>query len=68
MNNPVTLRIEMFRKGAWEVRSEGSVPGAAVPQDVQSILAPYCTQYPHRLYIDGALRAECNPKGRRNAR
>lgn len=68
MNNPAALRIEMFRNDVWEVRSEGSVPGASVPQDVQSILTPYCTQYPHRLYIDGVLRAECSPKGHRNAR
>lgn len=58
------IRIEMDRGEGWEVRQEGAVDVTAAA--MADMLPAYAIQYPHRVFLDGALVAEAlRPHGLR---
>jgi len=56
------VRIEVYRNGAWTVRSEGEADVTA--EQVLASLPDYCLQYAHQAFLDGKYIGQCYAKGR----
>jgi hypothetical protein len=50
------IRIEMDRGEGWQTRQEGEMDLNA--DALAAHLPSYCSQYPHRAFLDGKLVAE----------
>jgi hypothetical protein len=50
------IRIELDRGEGWSLRQEGEFDITA--DDLTAQLPGYCSQYPHRAFLDGRLIAE----------
>ena len=48
-----TLRIEMHRAHAWQLRAEGKIPDEITAEQVTRDLQEYAVQFPHRALLDG---------------
>jgi hypothetical protein len=53
------IRVEIDRGDGWRMRQEGYL--VIGYDDVLARFEGYCLQYPHRLFIDGALVREWKP-------
>ena len=51
--------IEIDRGNGWQVRQEGEADMTAAM--IAQLLPEYCTQYPHRAFLDGVLVASATP-------
>lgn len=53
------VRIEIDRGNGWQLRQEGEADMTAAM--IAQLLPEYCTQYPHRAFLDGVLVASATP-------